>query len=43
MYEMIDGVREFLGNPDKLDKKLFDDTKQSLINEYEDRLKVMSL
>ena len=37
MYEMIDGVREFLGNPDKLDKKLFDDTKQSLINEYEDQ------
>ena len=37
MYEMIDGIREFLGNPDKLDKKLFDDTKQSLINEYEDQ------
>lgn len=37
MYEMIDGIREFLGNPDKLDKKLFEDTKQSLINEYEDQ------
>ena len=37
LHEMIDSVKEFLGDPSKLDKKLFEATKQTLINEYENQ------
>ena len=35
--EMIDSVKEFLGDANKLDKKVFESTKQVLVNEYENQ------
>ena len=34
---MIDSVKEFLGDANKLDKKAFESTKQVLVNEYENQ------
>ena len=36
--EMIESVKEFLGDANKLDEKTFDMTKRSLINQYENQM-----